>query len=44
MPSCWVHAITVSLPTGPKEEEDGKSLLRDKDDKAITCLCCRNLH
>ena len=34
----WVH------PTGRQEEEDGKTLARDKRDGANTCVLCRDLH
>ena len=37
-PNLWVYA------TGRQEEEDGKSLVRDERDKAITCVICRDLH
>ena len=30
--------------TGQQEEEEGKSHSRDKRDKAITCVFCRDLH
>ena len=27
-----------------QEEEEGKTLVRDKRDRAITCVICRDLH
>ena len=33
----WAYA------TGRQKEEDGKSLVRDERDKAITCVFCRDL-
>ena len=30
--------------TGQQEEEDGKTLVCDKRDRAITCAFCRDLH
>ena len=32
-----------AYPTGQQEEEDGKTLVRDKRDRAITCVLCRDL-
>ena len=34
----WVYE------TGRQEEEDGKTLVRDQRDKAITCVLCRDRH
>ena len=34
----------MSLRNTLQEEEDGKTLLCDKRDRAITCVFCRDLH
>ena len=33
-----------TLQEGRKKKEDGKTLVRDESDKAITCVLCRYLH
>ena len=39
-----VVIIREFTPTGRQEEEEGKTLVCDKRDKAITCILCRDLH
>ena len=39
-----VVIIREFTPTGRQEEEEGKTLVCDKHDKAITCILCRDLH
>ena len=36
--------ILLSLRTGRQEQEDVKTLVCDKRDRAITCQFCRDLH
>ena len=36
--------ITFFVIAGRQEEEDGKTAVCDKRDKAITCGFCRDLH
>ena len=42
-PDCWGKIGWVNA-TGRQEEEDDKTLIRDKRDRAITCVFWRNLH
>ena len=37
-------AVVVAYATGRQEEEDGKTAVCDKRDRAITCGFCRDLH
>ena len=39
-----VVIIREFTPTGRQEEGEGKTLVCDKRDKAITCILCRDLH
>ena len=39
-----VVIIREFTPTGRQEEEEGKTLVCDKRDNAITCILCRDLH
>ena len=39
-----VVIIREFTPTGRQEEEEGKTLVCDKRDKAITCILCPDLH
>ena len=44
---CWIRLHSSSLwayATGRQKEEDDKTCVRDKRDRAITCVLCRDLH
>ena len=39
-----LYGINLVYVTGRREDDDGRSLVRDERDKATTCLFCRELH